>query len=145
MQGSFRSQATVSDLVIFDTSILIDDLRTACYQPRIQSVVGLIRTSSVVLAELWRGATKPAEVDFLRVLSRNHPILTPTEGNWLESGQILARIHTDQGFTAGKLRDLHFDVLIALTARSHGALLITSDKLDFELINSYRKVRLEIW
>jgi predicted nucleic acid-binding protein len=135
----------VSDLVIFDTSILIDDLRTACHQPRIQSIIGLIRTSSVVLAELWRGATKRAEIEFLRALGRNHPILTPTEGNWLESRQILARIHRDRGFTAGKLRDLHFDVLIALTARSYGARLITSNKLDFELINSYRKLRLEIW
>ena len=27
----------------------------------IDSISGLIRTSSVMLAELWRGATKPAE------------------------------------------------------------------------------------
>ena len=47
--------------------------------------------------------------------------------------------------TAGKLRDLHFDVLIALTARSYGARLITSNRVDFEVIDRYRKVRLEIW
>jgi len=33
-----------------------------------------------------------------------------------------------------KLRDMHFDVLIALTARNHGATVITSNKTDFELI-----------
>ena len=135
----------VSDLVIFDTSVLIDDLRTGRHQQRIESVTGLIRTCSVVLAELWRGATKPAEREFLRALGKNHPILTPTEKNWLESGQILAKIHADQGFNVAKLRDLHFDVLITLTARSHGARLITSNRLDFELINGYRKVQLEIW
>jgi predicted nucleic acid-binding protein len=43
------------------------------------------------------------------------------------------------------LRDLHFDVLIALTARSHGARLITSNRADFELINSYRRIHLEMW
>jgi len=43
------------------------------------------------------------------------------------------------------LRDLHFDVLIALTARSYGARLITSNRADFELISSYKKVDLEIW
>ena len=133
------------DLVIFDTSVFIDDLRTGRHQKRIQTVTGLIRTSSVVLAELWRGATKPAEQKFLRALERNHPILTPTEKNWLESGQILGKIRTARGFTPEKLRDLHFDVLIALTARSHGARLITSDRDDFELINSYCKVRLEVW
>jgi predicted nucleic acid-binding protein len=41
------------------------------------------------------------------------------------------------------LRDLHFDVLIALTARTHGARLITSNRSDFELIQSYRDFRLE--
>jgi predicted nucleic acid-binding protein len=43
------------------------------------------------------------------------------------------------------LRDLHFDVLIALTARSHGARLITSNRRDFELIYRYTKFELEIW
>ncbi len=135
----------MSDLVIFDTSVLVDDLRTGRHQGRIESVSGLIRTCSVVLAELWRGATKPAEREFLRTLARNHPVLTPTERNWLESGQILARIHDDRGYDPGKLRDLHFDVLIALTARSYGARLITSNRADFEVIDRYRKLRLEIW
>lgn len=131
--------------VLFDTSILIDDLRTGRHQERIRSLTGLIRTSSVVLAELWRGATKAAEREFLRTLARNHPILTPTEKNWLESGEILAKIHAARGFAPGKLRDLHFDVLIALTARSHGARLITTNRADFELIHHFRKIRLEIW
>jgi len=135
----------VSDIVIFDTSVLVDDLRTGRHQSRIQSITGLIRISAVVLAELWRGATQAAEREFLRALGRNHPILTPTERNWLESGQILARMHADRGFTPEKLRDLHFDVLIALTARSHGARLITSNRADFELIAHYRKFRFETW
>jgi predicted nucleic acid-binding protein len=105
----------------------------------------LIRTSSVALAELWRGATNPAEREFLRALEKNHPVLTPTEKNWLESGQILGKMHVDKKLTPGKLRDLHFDVLIALTARSHGARVITSNRSDFELIHHYRKFQMEIW
>jgi predicted nucleic acid-binding protein len=135
----------VSDLIIFDTSIFIDDLRTGRHQQRIQAITGLIRTSSVVLAELWRGATGPAERKFLCTLARNHLVLTPTEGNWLESGQILSKIHADRSYPPAKLRDLHFDMLIALTARSHGACLITSNRADFELIWSYRKFQLEMW
>jgi predicted nucleic acid-binding protein len=135
----------MSEIIIFDTSVLVDDLRTGRHQQRIQSVTGLIRTSSVVLAELWRGATKPPEREFLRTLARNHPILTPTEKNWLESGEILQKIRASHGYTPDKLRDLHFDVLIALTARSHGARLIASNRADFELIHHYRKIRLEIW
>jgi predicted nucleic acid-binding protein len=99
----------------------------------------------VVLAELWRGATQPAEREFLRALERTHPILTPTENNWLESGRLLGQIFADRGFPPDKLRELHFDVLIALTARSHGARLITSDRADFEMIRAYRKFQFEVW
>ena len=139
------SPVTVSNVLIIDTSVFIDHLRTGCHERRIGSLTGLIRTSSVVLAELWRGATKPAEREFLQVLEQNHPLLTPTEKNWLESGRILGQIYADKGGTYDKLRDLHFDVLIALTARSYGAVLITSDRSDFELINAYRKFQMEIW
>ena len=63
----------MSDLILFDTDIFLDDLRTGRHRERIESVSGLVRTSSVVLAELWRGARKPAEREFLRALQRNHP------------------------------------------------------------------------
>jgi predicted nucleic acid-binding protein len=135
----------MSDLIIFDTSVLVDQLRTDRHRRRIETLRGLIRNSAVVMAELWRGVVTPLEREFLRALGRNHPILTPTEKNWLESGEILGKIRVDHGVTADKLRNLHFDVLIALTARSHGARLITSNRSDFELINSYRKLHLEIW
>jgi predicted nucleic acid-binding protein len=32
-----------------------------------------------------------------------------------------------------------------LTARSHGATLITSNRADFELIREYRAFELEVW
>jgi predicted nucleic acid-binding protein len=104
-----------------------------------------VRTSAVVLAELWRGGTTQAEQAVLRALERRHPILTPTEQNWLESGSILGKVQRDYGFEGRKLRELHFDVLIALTARSYGARVITSNRTDFELIREYRKFELEVW
>jgi len=135
----------MSDVFILDTSVLVDDLRTGRYRRRIAALNGIIRNSAVVMAELWRGVVKPAEREFLLALGRNYPTLTPTAKNWLESGEILGEIRADRGFTADKLRDLHFDVLIALTARSHGACLITSNRTDFEMVASYRKFQLEIW
>jgi|ERR1700733_6593766 len=135
----------MSEIVIFDTSVLVDEVRTGRQRQRMESVEGFVRTSSVVLAELLRGVIGAAEQKFLRALTRNHPILTPTQKNWLDSGEILANIHADHGFQPHKLRDLHFDVLIALTARSHGARLITTNRTDFELISRYRKFELEVW
>ena len=135
----------MSNLVVFDTSIFIDHLRTGRHQQRIAETTGLVRNSAVVLAELSRGATKSSEQEFVERLARNHAVLTPTENNWLDSGRLLSTIHAAKGFGPEKLRDLHFDVLIALTARSVGARLVTSNRADFELIASYRKLQLEFW
>jgi predicted nucleic acid-binding protein len=132
-------------VIIFDTSIFIDHLRTNKYADHFQNLSDLIRNSSVVLSELARGATNESELDFVSTLTKNHPILTPTERNWLESGSILHRMNEDKRLSPEKLRDLHFDVLIALTARNYGATVITSNKADFELIGRYKEFHLEIW
>ena len=95
----------MNEIVIFDTSVLIDNQRTARHSERMADCPGLIRNSSVVLAELWRGATQPAERHFVRALEESRPVLTPTEKNWLESGQILARIQVDHGFEPHKQHD----------------------------------------
>ncbi|HUY95068.1 MAG TPA: type II toxin-antitoxin system VapC family toxin [Terracidiphilus sp.] len=135
----------MNEIAIFDSSVLIDNQRTRRYSERIAGCPGRIRNSSVVLAELWRGATQPAERHFVRALEESRPVLTPTQQNWLESGQILAKMRSDHGFEPHKLRDLHFDVLIALTVRAHGARLITSNRTDFELIREFKDFKLEVW
>jgi len=135
----------MNEIVIFDTSVLLDNQRTRRYSERMAGCPGRIRNSSVVLAELWRGATQAAERHFVRALEESRPVLTPTQQNWLESGQVLAKMRNDHGFEPPKLRDLHFDVLIALTVRSYRARLITSNRADFELIREYRNFKLEVW
>jgi predicted nucleic acid-binding protein len=99
----------------------------------------------VVLAELLRGAKKQAERDFVETLGKQSPLLTPSEKNWLESGRLLTRMSVERGFPPEKLRDLHFDVLIALTASTHGATVVTSNRSDFEMIRRYKRFALEFW
>jgi predicted nucleic acid-binding protein len=135
----------MSELVIFDTSVIVDQIRTNRHLDRMLHVGGLVRNSSVVLTELWRGIASAIDRKTVETLERSHPTLTPTTNNWLESGQILAKIQNDKGSEPHKLRDLHFDVLIALTARAHGARVITSNRVDFELIRDYWDFKLEIW
>jgi predicted nucleic acid-binding protein len=145
MEGSSHSPASMSDLIIFDTSVLVDQLRTDCHRRRIETLNGLIRNSSVGMAELWPrrrnsggsgGSGGPRQES-----SSDHSHAKELAG----VGQILGEIGADCGLTPDKLRDLHFDVLIALTARSNDARLITSNRADFEKIDSYRKLQLEIW
>jgi len=135
----------MSEFLILDSSVIVDNLRTGRHSLRIAELKGVLRTSSVVLAELWRGATSTIDHKILHTLERSHPIFTPTEKNWLESGQILAAIRADNGFEPAKLRNLHFDVLIALTARTYGATLITSNRANFELIRKYSAFKFEVW
>ncbi len=145
MAASCSLRRMAGRLVIFDTSVFIDHLRTDKYSYNFLALQGLIRNSSVVLSELLRGTTKEAEISFVAALAKNHSILSPTSKDWLESGEILSRINKNKGYTPAKLRDLHFDVLIALTARHHGATVITSNRSDFELIRDYKNFQLEIW
>jgi predicted nucleic acid-binding protein len=135
----------MSEVVVFDTSVLIDQIRSNRHLDRMLKLEAVVRNSAVVFAELWRGATSSADREIIESLERNYPTLTPTTNNWQESGHLLSRIHADKGFEPHKLRDLHFDVLIALTVRTHGARLITSNRADFELIRDYRKFKLEVW
>ncbi len=78
---------TASRIIIFDTSVFIDHLRTNKYTNHFQNINALIRNSSVVLSELARGATKEIELDFVVTLSKNHPILTPTEKTGWNQGR----------------------------------------------------------
>lgn len=135
----------MSELIIFDTSVLVDQLRSGLHEQRMSAVAGLVRMSSVVLSELWRGAGSVRERKVVAALQRNHPILAPSLNNWIESGQLLAQIRTSTGVQPKQLRDLHFDVLIALTARSYGARLITRNASDSQLIRRYRSFNLELW
>lgn len=145
MVESSSLRPMTAEPVIFDTSVFMDHLRTNKFENRLAGFSGLIRNSSVVLSELLRGATKREEKEFVLVLARNHRILSPTEKNWMESGEILLAINQADGFNSEKLRDLHFDVLIALTARNYGATVITANKRDFELIKKHKDFKLEIW
>ena len=85
MKAKAPLPATMSDIFVLDTSILVDDLRTGCHHNRIAEIDGVVRNSSVVLAELWRGATTLDDQEILESLERNYPTLTPTTNNWLES------------------------------------------------------------
>ena len=71
--------------------------------------------------------------------------MTPTERHWIEAAQILARVRDREGYDAGKIRDLGFDVLIALSARSIGATLVTCNEADFRAIDRQVAFEVEFW
>ena len=54
--------------------------------------------------------------------------------DWWEAGHLIRKIGDARGWERSKRRDFQNDALIALTARRHGATVVTADAPDFALL-----------
>jgi len=137
--------STTVELAVIDTSVYIENFRSGRFTQRIADSPFLFRGISVVIHELLRGAREPEEREFAVDLAANLRLSTPTERIWQDAGDIVARIARAKSYEKRKIQELSFDVLIALTARSIGATVITLNTGDFEDIRGYRRFRLLSW
>lgn len=120
---------------ILDTDIYIGHWEHGRYSELLATVqqAFIVRHSAVVLSELRRGARTPlAErlVDSLHRLAAERWV--PTDNDWWEAGRLVRRIGDARGWEVAKRREFQNDALIALTARRHGATVVTANRLDFE-------------
>jgi predicted nucleic acid-binding protein len=136
---------TVASLAILDTSVYTDNLRFGRFKQKILDLKLVVRCSAVVLAELSRGARSREMRRFVDGLAKNLRIIAPTEREWIESGKIVCHLIAERGYDVNKTREIHFDVLIALTARRIGAYLITCNSKDFIAIQKYVGFELLCW
>ncbi len=133
------------ELAVLDTSVYIENFRTGRFTQRITESPFLFRGISVVMHELLRGARRLEEREFALDLAANLRLYTPTERIWLDSGDMIMRIAVAKGYERHKIQELSFNVLIALTARSIGATVITLNGQDFVDIQQRRRFRLITW
>ncbi|MBI4706127.1 MAG: type II toxin-antitoxin system VapC family toxin [Deltaproteobacteria bacterium] len=122
---------------ILDTCIYIGHWEGNLYRAEFDAVRRryVVRHSSVVLSELRRGARAPGAqrlVDSLRRLAAQQ--WEPTPADWWEAGRLVREIGDARGWDKSKRRDFQNDALIALTARRHGATVVTANAADFELL-----------
>jgi predicted nucleic acid-binding protein len=122
---------------VIDTSIYIDHWERGLHEHTLAEVrkAFVIRHSAIVLSELRRGArTREAE----RVVGRLHDLATevwaPTPGDWWEAGRIIRSVGDARDWDRTKRRDFQNDALIALTAKGHGATVVTANRSDFEIL-----------
>lgn len=134
-----------ANFAILDTSVYIDNLRSGRFKQEILDLKLVVRCSAVVLAELSRGARSREMKRFVDDLAKNLRVIAPNEREWVESGRIVSRIVTAKGYDVHKTREIHFDVLIALTARRIGALLITCNAADFAAIREFLSFNFVSW
>ena len=137
--------STRSRIAIVDTSVYVELLRHGRFEAELIALPLLVRNSAVVLSELRRGALLPRERRWIDDLEGNHPVFFPGQREWRRSGEILQRLRKTQGFDRHKLRELHFDALIALTARAVGATLVTCNRDDFELLRRQERFELLVF
>lgn len=130
---------------LLDTSVYIENFRTGRFTESLLHSPWIIRCSAVVLHELRRGARTARELQFVNELASKIRIITPTESHWLESAEILSRIRKGKGYDSNKLRELAFDVLIALSARDVGATLITCNWEDFTELRKHTPFKVVYW
>ncbi|MEX2147763.1 MAG: PIN domain-containing protein [Candidatus Rokuibacteriota bacterium] len=119
---------------ILDTSVYIGHWERGLYDTPLAAVrrAFIVRHSAVVLSELRRGArTREAQrlVEGLYKLALIQ--WEPTATDWWEAGRLIRDIGDDQGWDRAKRRDFQNDVLISLTARRHGATVVTANDRDF--------------
>ena len=141
-----RSRATLNtaNLAILDTSVYVDNLSSGRFKQEILDLKFVIRCSAV-LAELSRDARSRPMRRFVDDLAKNLRIIAPNEREWIQSGQIVNRLVAAKGYDIHKTRELHFDVLIALTARRIGAYLIKCNVDDFIAVRKCLDFNLVCW
>ncbi len=137
--------AKTTKFALLDTAIYIENFRSGRFAFRLLQSPYIIRCSSVVLHELLRGARTATERKFVLELSQRCQVVTPTDQQWLNAAEILHRLRRREHYETVKLRELAFDVLIALSARSIGASVITTNHADFRAIQRELLFHLLCW
>ena len=129
---------------ILDSDIYIGHWEQGLYQEDLARLAKafIVRHSSVVLSELRRGARTPQAsrlVDSLHRIARVR--WEPSDQDWWEAGRLVREIGDAEDWEINKRREFQNDALIALTARRHGAAVVTANAGDFNLLSGKLGVR----
>jgi len=131
-----------------DTSIYVDWLNGGRYEELLFQRDAVKYLNAVVLMELRAGALLAANRRILRRLEaafdRAGPILTPSRVVFAEAGDTPRRLHAEAGHRIGGGHSITNDVLIALSARSIVATVVTENERDYRAIEKVRPFRLAL-
>lgn len=127
-------------LAVVDSSVYIPIFRSGKFAEELLEINKryLIRNSAVVLLELYAGASLKRERAMVERLEKDFGVVTPTQMNWSEAGKVLCLLKRRHAFDSGRMRNLVNDALIAMSARSSGATVVTANLSDFKMIQAIR-------
>ena len=134
--------------VVIDTNVYIDWFNTGRHEAVLFQREAVKYLSAVVLMELLAGAFAAADRRLVRevasAFAKVDRILVPTVKVYEEAGEVLRRLQVSHGYTVASAYGLVNDVLIALSARSIGAAVITQNERDFAAIRTIRPFKLAL-
>jgi len=133
--------------VVVDTNVYVDWINRAEYEGVLFQRETVKYLSAVVLMELRAGAFSRRDRRLLHGLEaafeRAGRVLVPSRTIFAEAGEALRSLQ-DAGYRIGASHSIANDVLIALSARSIGATVITENERDYRAIQAVRPFRLVI-
>ena len=131
--------------IVIDTNLFIDWLNDGKYGEIFFQREAVKFLSAVVMMELHTGARSRKDRRVLdgvtATFAKADRILLPSQTVYRESGQVLSDLMPSQLNKAALLTN---DILIALSARSIGATVLTKNGRDFLAIQHVRPFRLHV-
>lgn len=126
--------------IFFDSNVYINLLRSPDYANGLERFLQgayLYAVSKIVLMELWSGAKTKAEESILKLHERQLPLLTFSDDGFIAAGHVIRKVAESSRIEPQIRRRLAWDILIALNAKEHHALLVTENVSDFKKIQNY--------
>lgn len=129
---------------VLDTNVYVDFWERGLHSETVRAIHAgfVVRHAAVVLSELRRGArTQQARRTVESLYRIATEVWAPNAADWWEAGKLVRDLGDRQSWDIHKRREFQNDALLALTARRQGALLVTSNRSDFRLLEQRVGVR----
>ena len=134
--------------VVIDTNLYIDWLNAGRHEGVLFQRDAVKYLSAVVMLELYAGAFSPRDRRVVRsvvaAFDRAERILVPSGAVYEDAGHVLRALQESRGYRVSGSPSVVNDVLIALSARSIGAMVVTSNAKDFAAIREVRPFKLTV-
>lgn len=132
---------------VLDTHLFIDGLRGCDARAALQRFhagFAPFEYLSVIVAQELRAGIRRAEDlrllerHVLDVFERTGRTIAPSADAWLRSGDVFAAMARNGGLEVGRVsKSFANDVLLALSCRESGCILVTDNQRDFQRISRY--------
>ncbi len=134
--------------LVIDTNIYIDWFNAGLHEDILFQRDTIKHLSAVVLMELRAGAFSTSDRRLVqrveRAFAKAGRILVPSRAVFAEAGDALRRLQAERGFHLEASHSIVADVIIALSARSIGATVVTQNERHYRAIQSVRPFQLVI-